>query len=154
MIDENNVARVKKAITTSLVRDKKAIKQAWIDYGEMLLKCPYRQCRQVGEWVRANGLDFVESPVTRSQAKQLARVSTSEPMRLKVIVMCPYSTPGAILNWLSIGICKKKGKPRGPKKGAKQKEKVTKKIPAETIEAAFMAGFTVGMCLGGSAIGA
>jgi len=88
---------IKSLIGGGFKRDVPTVRQAWIEYGKLLLACPHRQGRQIGEWVREQGLDFVEDAVMRSNAKQLAELTLAT---LLMLDDCPYSSPQQVLQWL------------------------------------------------------
>jgi hypothetical protein len=97
MINQERLIEIKTLIGGGLVRDVPSIRQAWIDYGAMLLECPFKQRRQIGEWVREQGLDFVEETGRRSEAKTLAELILHKCVKLDD---CPYSLPLHVLQWL------------------------------------------------------
>src|SRR5262245_7100294 len=74
------------------------VRDAWIEYGRRLSECPHTQRRQVGEWVRAEGLDFIKSSVTRSQALALFNFRTGP--NVNILARCQYGSPGRVLKWL------------------------------------------------------
>ena len=71
--------------------------QIWIDYGWMLAQCPYTQRKQIGKWVREQGLDFVEDNKYRAAAKKLAILKSKNPL---ILSDCPYSHPIHAVQWL------------------------------------------------------
>jgi hypothetical protein len=72
-------------------------RQAWIEYGRRLAQCPYTQRRQVGEWVRKQGLDFVEDGNERSAARRLANFMINHDISLDG---CQLATPSRVIAWL------------------------------------------------------
>jgi hypothetical protein len=88
-------------------------RQAWIEYGKLLLACPYTGRRQIGEWVVAQGLDFVEDFQDRSAAKRLVHYR-----EIPIMDKCPYSSPVDVLKWLRDNghiECKRRDKPADTK---------------------------------------
>lgn len=112
-----------------LTRDVAKTRQAWIEYGGMLLDCPHTQGAKIGQWVRDQGLDFVEDPTNRSKAKELAELTL---VKLPMLNLddCPYSSPAQVLQWL-----RKTGqievKQDGRSKAVKQQAHVQLELPQE-----------------------
>ena len=95
--------------------------QAWVDYGKMLLECPFKQGAQIGNWVREQGLDFVEANRDRAEAKKLAELTFGNSGMLND---CPHSHPSDAMKWLrkTGQIESKPRKPSTPKEPKPQAE--------------------------------
>jgi hypothetical protein len=72
-------------------------RQAWIDYGGLLAKCPHKQGAKIGAWIREQGLDFVEDRIERSASLKLFNCRDIPTVKLEE---CPYSRPTDVLKWL------------------------------------------------------
>ena len=96
-MDNKRLNEIKELISGGLVRDVAAIRQAWIEYGALLLKCPFKWRAEIGAWVREQGLDFVKDNNDRAAAKKLAGSTSGTFLMLKD---CPYSSPTSILQWI------------------------------------------------------
>jgi hypothetical protein len=84
---------------TGFKRDKVKVREAWIAYGGMLAQCPHKQGAKIGQWVRDQGLDFVESRQERTAALALWQLTDGNCRQLNLDA-CPYSRPTHILKWL------------------------------------------------------
>jgi hypothetical protein len=73
-----------------------AIRKAWIDYGNMLLICPEKNGRKIGEWVKKNHLDFIPTAI-RSNAKSMATLYNDN---VNIFDGCPCGHPVKVLQWL------------------------------------------------------
>jgi len=80
-----------------LVRDITKTRDAWIAYGGLLAQCPYTQGKQVGDWVREQGLDFVARNQDRADAKTLFNLTLERNVKFEG---CPAYTPDKVIRWL------------------------------------------------------
>ena len=86
---------IKSLIGGGFKRDVPTVRQAWIEYGKLLLACPHKQGAKIGQWVREQGLDFVRDTHERKASKALANLG-----EIPQVNNCPYSRPSDVLKWL------------------------------------------------------
>jgi hypothetical protein len=153
-----------KKIRTILVggkdfNDAKTIRDAWIDYGTMLLKCPFDKKEDIETWKDTKGLNFrisrLSETTQRGQvaaAVRLAKIAKRKDVE-EALIGCIDSNPSHVITFLrrngvDIHEENKKDIKRKPASSISV-EKTNTFFPRESAEKLVMAGFLMGMVMGG-----